>query len=337
LTAITEADEIVLYTVRHGIEVPNDILKNLAVARKKGPQGRLSEDDQVRFWQSAQTLAKLVLPVTIKSIRATGSAQATIGWSIFSILLLGLLIVTQIFWVVGTNAAANIDGLLKTMADVDADYQSASLAIEASEGALAKAKSNSDTSTPGGSGGEQAKIENIQNEINRAKSARDKSGFLLRDKSEELVAAFRILGNWVSSVPIRLDAGTSKDTDRAREQILLGTAKAILKAMSGYLMPLLYGLLGAAAYVMRSLSREVADVTFTNVSNVRFMLRLVLGMLSGISVGLILTPETLPTTLSAITPLALAFLAGYSVELLFSAMDRLISAFSSEGTRSPSK
>jgi hypothetical protein len=101
--------------------------------------------------------------------------------------------------------------------------------------------------------------------------------------------------------------------------------------------PLLYGLLGAAAYVMRSLSKEISDVTFSNVSNVRFVLRLVLGMLSGISVGLILTPDTPPSTLSAVTPLALAFLAGYSVELLFSAMDRLISAFSSEGTRSPAK
>jgi hypothetical protein len=32
----------------------------------------------------------------------------------------------------------------------------------------------------------------------------------------------------------------------------------------------------------------------------------------------------------AISPFALAFLAGYSVEVLFAAMDRFIAAFSSE-------
>ena len=88
---------------------------------------------------------------------------------------------------------------------------------------------------------------------------------------------------------------------------------------------------------MRSLSNEIADLTYSKASDVRFRLRVVLGMLSGITVGLILSPEALPSSLSAITPLALAFLAGYSVELLFSAMDRLISAFSSEAPRAAKK
>jgi hypothetical protein len=60
-------------------------------------------------------------------------------------------------------------------------------------------------------------------------------------------------------------------------------------------------------------------------------------MLSGISVGLILKAGALPGTLSSVTLLALALLAGYSVELLFSAMDRLISAFSSERPRTQAK
>jgi hypothetical protein len=107
--------------------------------------------------------------------------------------------------------------------------------------------------------------------------------------------------------------------------------------MSAYLLPLLYGVLGTTAYVMRSLSREISEVTFSNASHIRFSLRLVLGALSGIGIGLVLTSDTLPPTLAAVTPLGLAFLAGYSVELLFSAMDRLISAFSSNGTRPSGK
>jgi len=194
---------------------------------------------------------------------------------------------------------------------------------------------------------------------------------IIEQKNRELTAAYQILESWVSPfvsvselpappapLPVRRQnltpqgilveetaaeaatraAAAAEETRLAVwHQVLLDAAKARLKAMSGYVLPLLYGLLGAAAYVMRSLSKEISEVTFSKVSHVRFALRLVLGMLSGISVGLVLTPETFPTTLSAVTPLALAFLAGYSVELVFSAMDRLISAFSSEGPRSPAK
>jgi hypothetical protein len=184
---------------------------------------------------------------------------------------------------------------------------------------------------------------------------------IMEQKNRELIAAYAILENWIDFYaqspvlipprpapwpsPQTLQAvmeaeralAAAGETDAVIHAFLLETAKARLKAMSGYVLPLLYGLLGAAAYVLRSLSKEISDVTFSNVSHVRFILRLVLGMLSGISVGLVLTPEALPTTLSSVTPLALAFLAGYSVELVFSAMDRLISAFSSEGPRSPAK
>src|SRR5207237_1096173 len=75
---------------------------------------------------------------------------------------------------------------------------------------------------------------------------------------------------------------------------------------------------------------SIEEVTFSADSTVRYQLRLILGMLSGISVGLVLTPANLPGSLSAITPLAQAFLAGYSVELLFAAMDRLIFAFAGD-------
>jgi hypothetical protein len=165
---------------------------------------------------------------------------------------------------------------------------------------------------------------------------------IIDQKRRELTAAYLILDSWVFYLAPSEWGGPwpspyEEEQQAVRNQWLLGSAKARLKAMSAYVLPLMYGLLGATAYVMRSLSKEISEVTFSNISHIRFILRLVLGMLSGISVGLVLTPETLPTTLSSVTPLALAFLAGYSVELVFSAMDRLISAFSSDGQRSPAK
>ena len=52
-------------------------------------------------------------------------------------------------------------------------------------------------------------------------------------------------------------------------------------------------------------------------------------MLAGFSVGWLLRVDegVIPTGFAANSPLALAFVAGYSLELVFTAMDRLIGAF----------
>jgi len=364
-TAIAEAEQIVLYTVRHGIDVPTDILKTVVAARKKGLLDRWSEDDLVKFWQSAAAIAKLVQPVTIDSIKATGSAVATMVWGGFSALLLVFLVMTQIIWIYGTNATTNIDNINKTLEDTQTD-------LLANQGRTVGASAAAaQPGAAGREGGAQPQPANSAESVMQLANAIYRDQKIIEQKNRELTAAYQILESWVSPfvsvselpappapLPVRRQnltpqgilveetaaeaatraAAAAEETRLAVwHQVLLDAAKARLKAMSGYVLPLLYGLLGAAAYVMRSLSKEISEVTFSKVSHVRFALRLVLGMLSGISVGLVLTPETFPTTLSAVTPLALAFLAGYSVELVFSAMDRLISAFSSEGPRSPAK
>ena len=102
--------------------------------------------------------------------------------------------------------------------------------------------------------------------------------------------------------------------------------------MSSYILPLSYGLLGACAHILRMLKREIREVTFSPTSVISFRLRWPLGMLSGIAVGWFFGPEQLPGELSALQPLALAFLAGYSVELLFTGMDNLIDAFTKKET-----
>jgi hypothetical protein len=115
-TAVSEAEQIVLYTARHGIEVPDDILKTVVDANARRSE-LLSVDDRVKFWKSAQVLAKLVQPVTPYSIRATytGSARATILWSIFSVFLLALLITTQIVWVAGMTHTKNFEDASKNL------------------------------------------------------------------------------------------------------------------------------------------------------------------------------------------------------------------------------
>ena len=109
----------------------------------------------------------------------------------------------------------------------------------------------------------------------------------------------------------------------------LVNSKSTLAILSQYVLPLLYGLLGALAYILRTLSKEIQDVTFTRGSEIRYSLRWPLGMLGGVTVGLFFDPADL-SGFAVITPLGLAFLAGYGVELLFTGLDRFVSAFTGE-------
>jgi hypothetical protein len=90
-----------------------------------------------------------------------------------------------------------------------------------------------------------------------------------------------------------------------------------------FILPLLFGVIGAIGYVVRSISDEITATTFSPTAPTRYLMRVTLGALAGVVVGFF-------TNISAgisLSPLALAFLAGYGVEALFAMFDNLIAKF----------
>jgi hypothetical protein len=90
---------------------------------------------------------------------------------------------------------------------------------------------------------------------------------------------------------------------------------------------MLYGLLGACAYVLRQLSDEIGKLTYANDARVRYALRLNIGLLAGLAVGWFVRPGAGDAALVSLSPLALAFVAGYGCELFFVLLDRIVQAF----------
>jgi nucleoid-associated protein YgaU len=113
--------------------------------------------------------------------------------------------------------------------------------------------------------------------------------------------------------------------DKARNRLFLNLVGAnfILNSLQTYFLPLLYGLLGACTYVLRQLSVEVHQLTYSRVSEIRYGLRLALGALGGMAISWFVKPDD-ATGLASLSPMALAFLTGYNVELLFAIMDKII-------------
>jgi hypothetical protein len=89
-----------------------------------------------------------------------------------------------------------------------------------------------------------------------------------------------------------------------------------------FILPLLFGVIGAIAYVVRSISDEITESTFSRTAPIRHLMRVTLGALAGVVVGFFTNLSSL-----ALSPLALAFLAGYGVEALFAMFDGFIAKF----------
>jgi len=123
-----------------------------------------------------------------------------------------------------------------------------------------------------------------------------------------------------------LERQQQADINRETSRQAQLAAQFVLAILQSYLLPLLYGILGAGTFVLRSLSKEIEDETFSDEKGTQHLLRVSLGALAGILVGWFsfLIPGETTTFVGSISPLAVAFLVGYNIELFFSLMDRAL-------------
>jgi len=113
-------------------------------------------------------------------------------------------------------------------------------------------------------------------------------------------------------------------------------AQLSLDVLNTYVLALMFGLLGASVHVMRDIHRRLDDFTLTRVLLSRYKTRLILGAVAGPFIGLFVNPlegvtsslNATPQLVNHLTGLGLAFLAGFSVEVLFAALDRFTSVLS---------
>lgn len=139
--------------------------------------------------------------------------------------------------------------------------------------------------------------------------------------TEYLIGIPRKVGGLLTVIGLG-DGGQQTNRPDIVAQVELDLATTFV---GGFLLPLLYGMLGAIAYVLRRLSDETSGEART--LKRRYSLRVPIGALSGLAAGWLLQPAT-GSVSASLSPFALAFVAGYSADLVFAAMDRIVAAFS---------
>jgi hypothetical protein len=321
--ALSTSSTMLLYAANSKTVVPPELIESLVRSQENLRSGQSDVDTQIKFWQSFSELTSRIYPVTAISLaagwdynngggishEARGAVIELRSWAIF---FLVVLVITQIIWLNGSSLVQNIDDARTKLYTVSEQINKIQIARS-----QASSPKPADTAAAAAATAPEAPLLN------------QKIGYL-----SQIKATTSLLTTWDDKwYSFHLKAIILPDYPDIKDADIISVsygeedrAHVVLRSLDLYILPLLYGVLGAAAYVLRRLGEVISSFTYTRLSRQRFRLRLILGAVVGPVVGLFFGAESSPSAVAALPPIALAFLAGYGTEVLFATLDRLIRA-----------
>jgi hypothetical protein len=332
--AIHAASLLVSVAAEQG-KLDQNVVPSVVTARRRLEGEGLTQDEEIAFWEAYTQLSLKLAPVTVDSILATRgeptppndwrdrlknilwppalAKRTTRVYRLWTISSLLVLISIQVFWVWGVTITQDV---------VKAEKRLQELRLERVEiiPTLPTQSVAQDTNP---------RLSQLVDEMTQV--------------GRRLDATYASLENWnrqwsavIFFVQPAFESPKFAQLDQdGKHFVELTTATMFLESLSKFGLPFLFGLLGACAYVLRQLESEIKKETFSSKSPIGYGLRLSLGPLAGVAVGLLMAPASQDAvmevqeilSLKALGPLGLAFVAGFGVELIFTAMDRIVSAF----------
>lgn len=108
------------------------------------------------------------------------------------------------------------------------------------------------------------------------------------------------------------------------------SAMFVLNLLHDYLLPMLYGCLGAFAMVLRAICNSIKSETFSGSYALDYNLRITLGAVCGMASGLFMGDNTLLNG-GGFSMMLIAFVVGYNVDVLFTLIDNVASRMIPKG------
>jgi len=341
--AVSDAHLLLAYAARRGLEIQPVTAQSIIAM---GTHDQPSADAEQRFWIALSELSRLIRPATIERVRAylpqpraqgpgfdpSPADTAVRRYRQYAYRALAVLLVVQIYTLVGSAVLKDINTPNPEMDDVAKRFSKEQQALS--------------TGTPAPSMDDFYEVSRLQANLTK--------------QLNHLTAMNMLLDGWqrywhpvelfdsIRPAPPAANAAALFPSDRvppsipppdrratepysAEHELTVIEGGLVLSALQAYVLPFLYGMLGACVFILRSLANDIQHFEFS--SEIGYRLRMPLGALAGVAVAWL--PSSEPLT--GATPLALAFLAGYSVEILFNAMDRLIKSLSGDAKPAPSE
>ncbi|SIT43786.1 membrane hypothetical protein [Paraburkholderia ribeironis] len=153
------------------------------------------------------------------------------------------------------------------------------------------------------------------------------------DKSISDVATFA--NHWPSTwlmVPFPTSPGLREKAELGyvAKQVNIQSITLVLSAYASYVLPVMFGVVGTIASFLRDIGNRITSSTLAPRDETLAIIRLILGAIAGLAVGLFFTPASVSAQVSSgagvltLSASAIAFLAGYGADGFFRMIDMMI-------------
>lgn len=334
--AVQDAQRLLEYASVKGIEVPADLVKQIVGAQTlldRQSTEKETFETQETFWAALAKLSALTKPATTESVRHAAVTMPATWATLWAKLsrsgastpvmkstsemaveqarfwaLIGLLLIAifQSYYEVGESTTAKYkeaQAIVRTNVDRMRELEAARMKAEA-------AKATAD-------------------EISRL----SREAAVSRLKIEEANEQTERRVHWMKAMLFWQD-WTIKDPGDPQAsfdqfQRILSVLEGMLTLLGAFVLPITWSFLGAALYVSRALADDIRAMAYAPERAILHRSRYYMGMVAGF-IAAKLFPTSTGISEGAVSTFAVAFLVGYSVEVLFALLDRLISAFSTK-------
>jgi len=326
---LRDAQQLLIYAAEAGIDVDPAIANPIITAsRAENPWA----DNPGVLLQAVSKLAAKLRPVTASTLEACRkiAKQEIIKYTLVAIVLALFILPLSILSFITTGLCTSINTDLHSANDLAVTLHSE---LDSSVGAGKPAGEN--VAAPPSS---LSQLQQFAATMRAVKEhAAQLNGFLyigkLNDPSSTNADDYELPSN-LPNVTAALQDQTNRKTAlyqdvRRYAGEVEDTIGLYYGAIGTFILPILYALLGACAYLLRLFSKELESGSFSNRYGISA--RFFIALIGGIVVGLFNNF----TGGASLSPLAYAFLAGYAADVFFSFLENLLDSAKKSAASQP--
>jgi len=335
--AIEEANILFTYIIKSGKEVEKEVITTLSYINHIQLIEEIDSVLEGEFWYAYSRLTHAALPATAESIllnseTSTRDSQEIIKkreikntiitrYSRWAAVVIFVVLFFQIYWVVTSAITTKFQETIELKIKTEEKLTVLQLQFDRLLQEQQAIEEMNGTSVM-----KEMMTAQIEGFTQKFKKFGDESKHIYQTY-EEYLSIIQIL-----RLSINFFSTDYSDVTRVTETLIIHYQTMINTIVVSYLLPFLLGLLGAIVYILRLISNEIKNKTFLPENSQGYQLRIYLGTIAGITFSWLfgfLLPVGENSQFGNASPLAVAFLVGYSVEILFYGLDKLTGNFKS--------
>ncbi len=340
--ALKNAELVLHYCTETGLDVSKKNVETIIDAKRIYGTGNWTKEIEIEFWMAYKELTSLIKPINVDSLKASQEVtikkptkfQSFFGiktrktiayrtvrvYTFFAVFTMLVMLFMHIYLSIGTIRLNKIFSSAERMKSIKVELDEMELL--------------SDNNLNIGARQKQEKLLNDLYEVNTERESN-----------------IALLGDWVLRIQKLFFPSDSKPEEQLSEVAeadgppsppmapevtvnenieVIQKAQNYVLVLGLYILPLFYGLLGALTFVLRDLSHQNKRLQYTKESNINHILRLILGTIAGLAVGVFwgdLKQQETFIVISSLGPLIVAYLSGLTVEYIFTGIERLVSSW----------